>query len=168
MCVCVCVGCRAKTLASSGGCIIFVDEIDALASSRDDMKQHEASKRILSVLLRKLDGFDTLKDKTMLICASNRSVGHRHRHVLGAAWVWRMLSDRCLVCACVCRKQDLDDAFLSRVDSSIYFPLPDSDVRSPSPSPPPSHTPPHGRMCVRACVCVCRPARRSVRSTPST
>ncbi|CEM37950.1 unnamed protein product [Vitrella brassicaformis CCMP3155] len=88
----------AKTLASSGGCIIFVDEIDALASSRDDMKQHEASKRILSVLLRKLDGFDTLKDKTMLICASNR-------------------------------KQDLDDAFLSRVDSSIYFPLPDSDAR---------------------------------------
>eukprot|EP00916_Digyalum_oweni_P000902 GHVL01001818.1.p1 GENE.GHVL01001818.1~~GHVL01001818.1.p1 ORF type:complete len:184 (-),score=45.67 GHVL01001818.1:633-1184(-) len=82
-----------KTL---GPVIIFIDEIDAVASSRDDA--HEASKRILSVLLRKIDGFDTTKDQTMLICATNR-------------------------------KKDLDEAFLSRIDSSVLFPLPDATTR---------------------------------------
>lgn len=39
-----------------GRVIIFIDEIDALAGSRSgDM--HEASRRILSTLLRKIDSF---------------------------------------------------------------------------------------------------------------
>jgi hypothetical protein len=42
------------------GCIIFLDELDALATSRGgDM--HEATRRILGVLLRHLDGFDANK-----------------------------------------------------------------------------------------------------------
>jgi SpoVK/Ycf46/Vps4 family AAA+-type ATPase len=90
------------------GVILFIDEIDSLVSSRDIGSPHEASKRILSVLLRHIDGFDDLATKkkendgsninTMLICATNRP-------------------------------QDLDSAFLNRVDSSIEFALPDADSR---------------------------------------
>lgn len=53
-----------------GKSIIFIDEIDALATSRDD-GIHEATRRILSTLLRKLDGFDTDGD-VLFICATNR------------------------------------------------------------------------------------------------
>ncbi|OII71134.1 AAA family protein [Cryptosporidium andersoni] len=81
------------------GCIIFIDEIDTLASSRDNtFNMHEGSKRILSVLLRKLDGFDTTKDKILLICATNR-------------------------------RNDIDQAFINRIDSTIYFHLPDEKER---------------------------------------
>ena len=53
-----------------GNCLIFVDEIDALGLSRDS-ELHEATRRVLSVLLRKLDGFHQ-NDKTILIGATNR------------------------------------------------------------------------------------------------
>lgn len=53
-----------------GKSIIFIDEIDSLATSRDD-GIHEATRRILSTLLRKLDGFDTDGD-VLFICATNR------------------------------------------------------------------------------------------------
>jgi ATP-dependent 26S proteasome regulatory subunit len=41
-----------------GGAVIFLDEIDSLAGSRDQ-NMFEATRRILSVLLRKLDGMDS-------------------------------------------------------------------------------------------------------------
>jgi len=56
---------------SMGKCIIFIDEIDALASSREG-GIHEASRRILSTLLRKIDGFES-DGEVLLICATNRS-----------------------------------------------------------------------------------------------
>jgi SpoVK/Ycf46/Vps4 family AAA+-type ATPase len=45
----------AKALGKS---IIFIDEIDALATSREG-GIHEATRRILSTLLRKIDGFES-------------------------------------------------------------------------------------------------------------
>jgi SpoVK/Ycf46/Vps4 family AAA+-type ATPase len=56
---------------SIGRSIIFIDEVDALASSREG-GIHEASRRILSTLLRKIDGFESDGD-VLLICATNRS-----------------------------------------------------------------------------------------------
>ncbi|MCE9499878.1 MAG: ATP-binding protein, partial [Leptospira sp.] len=50
--------------------LIFLDEIDALAGSRDD-GMIEATRKLLSVLLRKLDGFEG-KPKTITIGATNR------------------------------------------------------------------------------------------------
>ncbi len=56
--------------AELGSSLLFLDEIDALGVSRDQ-EIHEASRRVLSVLLRKMDGFEA-NDKTMLIGATNR------------------------------------------------------------------------------------------------
>ena len=52
------------------GAIIFLDEIDSLAGSRDN-NMFEATRRILSVLLRKLDGIDAVVN-TITIGATNR------------------------------------------------------------------------------------------------
>eukprot|EP00180_Rhodochaete_pulchella_P000936 Plantae.Rhodophyta-Rhodochaete_pulchella.ctg17580.p1 GENE.Plantae.Rhodophyta-Rhodochaete_pulchella.ctg17580~~Plantae.Rhodophyta-Rhodochaete_pulchella.ctg17580.p1 ORF type:complete len:405 (+),score=38.39 Plantae.Rhodophyta-Rhodochaete_pulchella.ctg17580:380-1594(+) len=51
-------------------CLIFLDEIDSIAESRDYDK-HEASKRLLSVLLRHIDGFEG-QQNSILIAATNR------------------------------------------------------------------------------------------------
>ena len=53
-----------------GKAIIFIDEIDSIAVARDDT-MHEASRRILSTLLRKIDSFESTTD-VLLICATNR------------------------------------------------------------------------------------------------
>jgi SpoVK/Ycf46/Vps4 family AAA+-type ATPase len=76
--------------------ILFMDEIDSIAGARGE-GSHEASKRVLSTLLRKVDSFESSSD-VLLIAATNR-------------------------------KQDLDQAMLSRIDLSIKFELPDSKSR---------------------------------------
>lgn len=53
-----------------GGAILFLDEIDSLAGSRES-GMFEATRRILSVLLRKLDGIDA-SSNTLTIGATNR------------------------------------------------------------------------------------------------
>ncbi len=53
-----------------GSTLLFFDEIDSLAQSRES-GIHEASRRVLSVLLRQLDGFQA-KESTMVIGATNR------------------------------------------------------------------------------------------------
>ncbi|OQR86725.1 ATPase [Achlya hypogyna] len=53
------------------GALIFIDEIDALATERSSGGMHEASRRMLSVLLQKLEGFQSAK-KVTLIAATNR------------------------------------------------------------------------------------------------
>lgn len=58
------------TCRQLGRSIIFIDEIDALATARGDF-MHEASRRILSTLLRKIDSFESSSD-VLLICATNR------------------------------------------------------------------------------------------------
>eukprot|EP00612_Vaucheria_litorea_P002371 CAMPEP_0171458494 /NCGR_PEP_ID=MMETSP0945-20130129/4153_1 /TAXON_ID=109269 /ORGANISM="Vaucheria litorea, Strain CCMP2940" /LENGTH=247 /DNA_ID=CAMNT_0011984319 /DNA_START=107 /DNA_END=846 /DNA_ORIENTATION=- len=56
-----------------GGAIMFIDEIDSLASSRDLASSNEASRRILSVILRKIEGFEGVTSST-LIAATNRKM----------------------------------------------------------------------------------------------
>ncbi len=53
-----------------GGAIIFIDEVDALATSRDS-NMHEATRRLLSVILQSIEGFKG-RNKNVLICATNR------------------------------------------------------------------------------------------------
>ncbi|ETV67412.1 hypothetical protein, variant 1 [Aphanomyces astaci] len=53
------------------GAILFIDEIDALASDRSSGTMHEATRRLLSVLLQKVEGFAS-SQKVTLIAATNR------------------------------------------------------------------------------------------------
>ncbi len=50
--------------------ILFIDEIDSLATSRET-GIHEATRRILSTLLRKIDSFES-EGEVLVICATNR------------------------------------------------------------------------------------------------
>jgi SpoVK/Ycf46/Vps4 family AAA+-type ATPase len=52
-----------------GTCILFIDEIDTLATKRDG-EMHEATRRVLSVLLRRIEGFE--RSSTLVIAATNR------------------------------------------------------------------------------------------------
>ena len=56
--------------AALGSALLFIDELDALAGSRS-REMHEASRRMLSVLLRRLDGVES-SHATPLIAATNR------------------------------------------------------------------------------------------------
>ncbi|XP_035544253.1 calmodulin-interacting protein 111-like isoform X3 [Juglans regia] len=56
--------------AFSNGAIIFLDEIDSFAVARDS-ELYEATCRILSMLLRQIDGFEQSK-KVVVIAATNR------------------------------------------------------------------------------------------------
>ena len=76
--------------------ILFLDEIDSLAGSRDE-GLIEATRRVLSVLLRKIDGFEQ-KSGLLTIGATNRA-------------------------------KDLDRALLSRFDTIVRFPLPNTKER---------------------------------------
>lgn len=53
-----------------GNVILFIDEVDALATSREG-GLHEATRRILSTLLRKIDSFES-DGEVLVICATNR------------------------------------------------------------------------------------------------
>ncbi len=59
-----------------GGSILFFDEIDSLAGSRDQ-NMFEATRRVLSVLLRRLDGIDAVTG-TITIGATNRKTDLDH------------------------------------------------------------------------------------------
>lgn len=52
------------------GAIVFLDELDSFATSRDN-DMHEATRRMLSVLLRQMDGFEQDK-RIVVIAATNR------------------------------------------------------------------------------------------------
>ncbi|MDH5716876.1 MAG: AAA family ATPase [Spirochaetia bacterium] len=76
------------------GLIFFLDEIDSLAPSRNE-KLFEATRRMLSVLLRKIEGIES-KTHYLTIGATNR-------------------------------KEDLDQALLSRFDTILEFPMPNKN-----------------------------------------
>lgn len=56
--------------AAMGSVILFIDEVDSLATSRE-AGLHEATRRILSTLLRKIDSFES-DGEVLVICATNR------------------------------------------------------------------------------------------------
>jgi len=59
-----------KAASELGFALIFLDEVDALGASRDN-GIHEASRKMLSVLLRHLDGLEG-QHKSIIIAATNR------------------------------------------------------------------------------------------------
>jgi SpoVK/Ycf46/Vps4 family AAA+-type ATPase len=93
-----------KACEALGGCIIFLDELDSLATSRDRADMHEASRRLLGVLLREIDGFDN----TSVAGSSSSSSGQPQQQEQGAA------SRRSVLIGATNRRQDLDAALLNR------------------------------------------------------
>jgi SpoVK/Ycf46/Vps4 family AAA+-type ATPase len=61
----------AAAARGGGGCIVFIDELDALATTRGGGDMHEATRRVLGVLLRHLDGFEGRKG-SIVVGATNR------------------------------------------------------------------------------------------------
>ena len=61
----------AKCRSFEEGCIIFLDEVDALVTSRDGGEMHDATRRILGVLLKEVDGFEDTS-RSVVIAATNR------------------------------------------------------------------------------------------------
>lgn len=59
-----------EAAAAMGSVILFIDEVDSLATSRE-AGLHEATRRILSTLLRKIDSFES-EGEVLVICATNR------------------------------------------------------------------------------------------------
>lgn len=80
---------------------------------------HEASRRILSVLLQKVEGFASAK-KTTVVCATNRC-----ESMLLYQGGFTQSNDVVLGGS----KQDLDAALISRFDLCIRYELPDESTR---------------------------------------
>ncbi|MHA1273970.1 MAG: AAA family ATPase [Promethearchaeota archaeon] len=79
--------------------LIFIDEIDSIATKRGTGSESSGERRVKTQLLTEIQGVKSSKDKTML--------------VLGATN----------------RPWDLDTALLSRFEKKIYVPLPDLEAR---------------------------------------
>ena len=84
---------------------------------------HEASRRILSVLLQKVEGFASAK-KTTVVCATNRCVP-----ICILSTLFRPGIAKLVAWCRYDRKQDLDAALISRFDLSIRYNLPDEKTR---------------------------------------
>lgn len=80
---------------------VFVDEADAILSSRSD-NEHEASRRLKTEFMAQVDG----------------------------ATASAQADERVYIMAASNRPQDLDDAVRRRLDRRIYVPLPDAEERT--------------------------------------
>ncbi|MQM10859.1 hypothetical protein Taro_043757 [Colocasia esculenta] len=129
------------------GAIIFLDEIDSVAASRDS-NMHEATRRILSVLLRQVGyGHLTMPCITMeMLCLLDMQAWHRitvmaslcgsgisyipDSFMLRQSTIDGFEQEQSVVLiAATNRKQDLDPALISRFDTMIPFSLPDKRNR---------------------------------------
>ena len=89
-------------------CVVFIDEIDAIGSQRGNVNAH-SEEMTLNALLTEIDGFDTNKNKTvMVIAATNAGINSES----GYDGIGR-----------------LDEALVRRFDSCIFVDLPTTEER---------------------------------------
>jgi len=103
--------------AAAPGVLLFVDEVDALATSRGEGGMHEATRRMLGTLLRELDG---LRERRGGGGSADPDAFEGPSTSTGN--VVAMLSTN--------RPGDLDAALASRCAARVLFPLPGLDDRA--------------------------------------
>eukprot|EP01138_Halocafeteria_seosinensis_P006240 gb/GECG01006381.1/.p1 GENE.gb/GECG01006381.1/~~gb/GECG01006381.1/.p1 ORF type:complete len:192 (+),score=26.18 gb/GECG01006381.1/:1-576(+) len=96
---------------------IFIDEVDALASTRGASGEHEASRRVKTELFVQMDGISSLvtsgDEEGEGSAQEEENPGGKQVVVLGASNLpW-----------------ELDEAFRRRLEKRIYIPLPDVEGR---------------------------------------
>ena len=79
--------------------IVFLDEIDAVASTRGKRTEHDADRRLKSVLFSEMDGIVSGQKHTIMVLATTN------------------------------RPWDIDEAMRRRLEKRIYVGLPNSDTR---------------------------------------
>eukprot|EP00603_Paraphysomonas_imperforata_P004636 CAMPEP_0114415378 /NCGR_PEP_ID=MMETSP0103-20121206/1880_1 /TAXON_ID=37642 ORGANISM="Paraphysomonas imperforata, Strain PA2" /NCGR_SAMPLE_ID=MMETSP0103 /ASSEMBLY_ACC=CAM_ASM_000201 /LENGTH=692 /DNA_ID=CAMNT_0001583563 /DNA_START=9 /DNA_END=2091 /DNA_ORIENTATION=- len=84
--------------------VVFLDEIDALVSSRGTEGEHEASRRLKTEFFSQMDGISSCEEGG------------------GAGGVMVLATTNC--------PWDLDEAIRRRLEKRIYIPLPDADARN--------------------------------------
>ncbi|KAJ3351314.1 hypothetical protein GGF32_004393 [Allomyces javanicus] len=98
---------------------IFIDEIDALCSSRGESSEHEASRRVKTELLVQMDGVSTAA------AGSDATEGGGAGGEEGAASAEPMV----MVLAATNFPWLIDEALRRRLEKRIYIPLPDEPCR---------------------------------------
>jgi len=61
-----------KTARQHPASLIFIDEVDALAPSREDREGNDAMRRLLAQLLSELDGYTVAAGRVLFLAATNR------------------------------------------------------------------------------------------------
>jgi SpoVK/Ycf46/Vps4 family AAA+-type ATPase len=92
-----------------GGAVLFLDELDALATSRDRADTHEATRRVLGVLLREIDGFTGAPGGGVPAAVAAAAAAGSSGGGSSTAG-----STRSVLIGATNRRQDLDAALLSR------------------------------------------------------
>ena len=113
---------------------IFVDEIDALCTSRGAAGEHEASRRVKSEFLVQIDGCSAgPQDEGSGVGAGAGEVGARANGdgtSQSAGAPGGPGSKKVMVLAATNFPWDIDEALRRRLEKRIYIPLPDADARA--------------------------------------
>lgn len=104
----------ASESGATRGVLLFIDEVDALATSRGEGGMHEATRRVLGTLLRELDG---LRERDR----GGEERGGESEPSTSTGNVVAVLSTN--------RPGDIDAALASRCAARVYFPLPSAEDR---------------------------------------
>jgi katanin p60 ATPase-containing subunit A1 len=103
---------------------IFIDEIDALCTSRGAAGEHEASRRVKSEFLVQIDGCSGGDADDRDADRDGAGAG------AGDADSTERVSKKVMVLAATNFPWDIDEALRRRLEKRVYIPLPDADARA--------------------------------------
>ena len=108
--------------------ILFIDEIDALCSTRSD-KDLEASRRIKTEFLIQMQNVSNVDSERVLVLGAQASRRIKTEFLIQMQNVSNVDSERVLVLGATSIPWELDPAVRRRFEKRIYVPLPDFQAR---------------------------------------
>uniref|UniRef100_A0A0G4HIQ5 AAA+ ATPase domain-containing protein n=1 Tax=Chromera velia CCMP2878 TaxID=1169474 RepID=A0A0G4HIQ5_9ALVE len=106
-------------------CVVFIDEADALVSTRGESSEHEASRRFKAELLTQMDGICTDMQHDLV---AGGGEGRREGDGFGERKKEQQ-ADQVVVLAATNAPWDIDDALRRRLEKRVYVPLPCLEAR---------------------------------------